>query len=337
VGRNEDLAGTAVAVLPDGRILTSGDVGSGVGRVLVWDPTRPNSAPLKVGQDEDSVDALLRRGQDEERVTALAVLPDGRIVTGSDIGSGGRVRVWDPARPEDTSPLELGQDEDGVGAVAVLPDGRIVTGGSEVGVERVLVWDLTCPDAAPIELGRDEQGVGAVAGLPDGRVVTGGLSGFGGVDARVLVWDLTRPEGTTPIELGSDEQGVGAVAVLPDGRVVTGGSVDDGRGRVLVWDPTQPGARPTELGSAEGRVNAAAVLGDGRVATVGGGWLRIWDLAASAEVATVACAGADLAVAADDSGEVNVVVLHESGWAVSGWAVPRSPRPAGWRLTPAPR
>ena len=53
--------------------------------------------------------------------------------------------------------------------------------------------------------------------------------------------------------------------MLPDGRVVTGG--DDGR--VLVWDPAEPGAGPVELGRHEGGVGAVAVLPDGRVVTGG--------------------------------------------------------------------
>ena len=58
---------------------------------------------------------------------------------------------------------------------------------------------------------------------------------------------------------------VGAVAVLPDGRVVTAAAGRDGR--VLVWDPAEPGAGPAELGRHEGAVVAVAVLPDGRVVT----------------------------------------------------------------------
>ena len=64
------------------------------------------------------------------------------------------------------------------------------------------------------------------------------------------------------------------VAVLPDERVVTGGH----DGRVLVWDPADPGAVPVELGRHDGPVDAVAVLPDGRVVTGGhDGRVLVWD------------------------------------------------------------
>ena len=63
----------------------------------------------------------------EGEVRAVAVLPDGRLVTG---GSDGRVLVRDPAEP-DAGPVELGRHEGEVRAVAVLPDGRLVTGDDD--------------------------------------------------------------------------------------------------------------------------------------------------------------------------------------------------------------
>ena len=240
----------AVAVLPDGRVVTGG----GDGRVLVWDPAEPGAGPVELGRHEDGVGAV-------------AVLPDGRVITG---GGDGRVLVWDPAEPG-TGPVELGGHEEGVGAVAVLPDGRVVTGGGD---GRVRLWDPGAAQRSPDDLGRHEGAVGAVAVLPDGRVVTcGGDSfGFGG---RVLVWDLAQ---RGPVELGRREAGVWEVAVLPDGRVVSGGR----SGRVLMWDPAQPGTGPVELGGHEGAVGAVAVLPDGRVVTGGGsrlgdGRVLVWD------------------------------------------------------------
>jgi hypothetical protein len=64
---------------------------------------------------------------------AVAVLPDGRVVTG---GSDG-VLVLDPDAPG-TGPAEIGRRGVWVSAVAVLADGRVVSGGDD----GVLVWNL---------------------------------------------------------------------------------------------------------------------------------------------------------------------------------------------------
>jgi WD40 repeat protein len=127
--------------------------------VLVWDPAEPGADPVELGRDQGAV-------------RAVAVLPDGRVVTGGG-GYDGRVLVWDPAEPG-AGPVELGRDQGTVGTVAVLPDGRVVTGGRAYDDGRVLVWDPAEPGAGPVELCRHERGVKAVAVLPAGRVVTGG-------------------------------------------------------------------------------------------------------------------------------------------------------------------
>ena len=134
------------------------------GRVLVWDPAEPGGAPAELGRHDgrcgrwrccrtggwspaattggcwcgtrpSPAPPRLELGRHDGGVRAVAVLPDGRVVTG---GTDQRVLVWDPAEPSGI-PAELGRSRGGlVRAVAALADGRIVTGGGD---RRVLVWD----------------------------------------------------------------------------------------------------------------------------------------------------------------------------------------------------
>ena len=162
---------------------------------------------------------------------AVAVLPDGRVVTG---GDDGRVLVWDPAQPG-AGPAELGRHEGAVGAVAVLPDGRVVTGSGFGGNGRVLVWDAAQPGAGPAELGRHELWVGAAAVLPDGRVITGG-------NGRVLVWDV---QGSSPDTLLASSAYELATSLSPSGARLFIGHDPGGISCWEVRPATQntPGAR----------------------------------------------------------------------------------------------
>jgi hypothetical protein len=247
-------------------------------------------------------------------VRAVAVLADGRVVTG---GWDGRVLAWDPASPG-TAPAELGHHEGTVYAVAVLADGRVVTGGWD---GRVLLWDPASPGTAPAELGRHGDTVYAVAVLADGRVVTGGD------DGRVLAWDPASP-GAAPAELGRVYGATNAVAVLADGRVISGGI----HMRVLAWDPASPGAAPAELGPP-GWVRVVAVLADGRVVT-GGFFSRrvlIWDPAgASTQVIQLRCSPTTLATAPSGPSGSTLAIAHRGG-GLSLWSVTDDPH--GERFT----
>ena len=79
-------------------------------------------------------------------VMAVAVLPNGRVVTG---GADGRVLVWDPSVPGG-GPAELGDHDSAVRAVAALPEGLVVSAGDD---RRVLLWDPGRPGTRVVQLG----------------------------------------------------------------------------------------------------------------------------------------------------------------------------------------
>jgi WD40 repeat protein len=205
----------AITLLPDGKVVWGGDTS-----LQVWDPATPDVRPVELGTHPRSY-----------HVSALASLPDGRVISGeyessrppgqADLPWLKLLRLWDPATPN-VAPVELALRDCAVRALALLSDGRVASGEDE---GRVLVWDPAFPGAPPVELGRHPSAVHALALLPDGRVASGGD------DGRVLVWDPAFP-GAPPVELGRHPSAVHALALLPDGRLASGGNE-----RLLVHTP----------------------------------------------------------------------------------------------------
>jgi APAF-1 helical domain/WD domain, G-beta repeat len=145
-------------------------------------------------------------------VTALAVLPDGRVVSGSQDQT---LRVWDV---DSGASRVLEGHTDQVTALAVLPDGRVVSGSCD---HTLRVWDVDSDASRALE--GHKSWVWALAVLPDGRVVSGSC------DHTLRVWDVDSDASRV---LEGHRGWVWALAVLPDGRVVSG-SED---WAVILWD-----------------------------------------------------------------------------------------------------
>jgi WD40 repeat protein len=176
-------------------------------------------------------------------VCALAVLPDGRIVSGS---SDNTIKVWN--RNLNTVDAELKGHTNTVFALAVLPDGRIVSGSSD---NTIKVWNrnLNTVDA---ELKGHTNTVFALAVLPDGRIVSGSM------DHTIKVWN--RNLKTVDAELTEHTSSVCALAVLPDGRIVSGSSDRT----IKVWNRNLK-TMDTELKGHTNAVYALEVLPNGRI------------------------------------------------------------------------
>src|SRR5205823_5614430 len=138
--------------MPDGRIACAGDVAG----LSVLDLA---SGRLRIVNG------------DPYDVTALAVLPDGRIVA----GEAGAVKVrYPPNSVRDVSSVHHGG---AVRALAALSDGRIASAGGNT----IMVWD---PNSERLPLSHEAGRFTTLAALPDGRVAYGI-----GQDGEVRVWD----------------------------------------------------------------------------------------------------------------------------------------------------
>jgi WD40 repeat protein len=234
------LGVTAIAVLPDGRVVSS----SFDNTLRVWD--------LATGETTCTL-----KGH-SNRVRAVALSPDGRLVSASDDRT---LRIWDLATGETTRILE--GHSNWVRAVTVLPDGRVVSGSDD---NTLRVWDLATGETTCTLEGHSGF-ITAVAVLPDGRVVSGSA------DRTLRLWDLSTGEATGTLEGHSGL--VRAVAVLPDGRVVSG----SGDRTLRLWGLAAGEAARTLEGHS-GSVRAVAVLPDGRVVSGSDDrTMRVWDLA----------------------------------------------------------
>jgi WD40 repeat protein len=174
---------------------------------------------------------------------ALAVLPDGRIASGS---ADSTLRVWNPARPGDVLVLE-GHTR-AVTALAVLPDGRIASGSVD---NTLRVWNLARPGDVLVLEGHT-RAVTALAVLPDGLIASGSE------DNTVRVWSPAWRDAALVLH-GSGS--VRALTLLPDGRIAGAGD-----GTVHVWIPAHLGKRLSLSGEHMSFVAALAALPDGRIA-----------------------------------------------------------------------
>ena len=129
-------------------------------RMAAWPRARRRNDPALEPQDWYAE----RYASGVWRVYALAALPDGRLVSGSDDKT---IRLWDLKTVAEAARLRGHGGP--VNALTVLPDGRVVSGSDD---KTIRLWDLkTVAEAARLE-GHGGP-VNALTVLPDGRVVSG--------------------------------------------------------------------------------------------------------------------------------------------------------------------
>jgi WD40 repeat protein len=220
-------------------------------------------------------------------VNAVAVLPDGSVVSGSPDYT---LRVWDVAGGQAIAVLEGHHGP--VNAVAALPDGRIASGSDD---HSLRVWDVASGQAIVVLEGHHGP-IKTVAALPDGRIVSGSD------DHTLRVWDVASNQVIATLE--GHQGAVMAVAVLPNGRIVSG-SQDK---TLRIWDLETKQITAT-LEGHHGSVQAVAITSNSVIVSGSSDEsLRVWDVTSSQVIATLK----------SHHGPVNAVVLLPNGLIVSG-------------------
>jgi WD40 repeat protein len=195
-------------------------------------------------------------------ISALCVLPDGRIAS----GSGDRtIRLWDPKTGGEIARLAGHSGE--ITALCALPDGRLASGSGD-GTLRL--WDPN----SKAESGRLVGHFGWITKLcvlPDGRLASGS---FGGT---IRLWDPNSC--AAPARLAGHASWITALCLLPDGRLASG---SDDR-TIRLWDPNIC-VETTRLSGHLSGITALCVLPDGHLASGSDDCtIRLWDVNTGAE------------------------------------------------------
>ena len=229
-------------------------------------------------------------------VTAVALQPDGRILSGGYFNSvnatvRGRIASLNTDGTLDTSfGNGLAGANHGIEAVILQSDGKIVVGGhffTANGIARGRIARLNADGTLDTSFGNGLAGAGsvvrAIALQPDGKVIIGGE--FSTVDgiARTRIARLNA-DGSLDTSFGNGLAGangiVRSIALQPDGKVIMAGSFTSvngvARGRIarLNADGTLDTTFGNGLAGADSTVSALAIQPDGKI-LIGGNFTAV--------------------------------------------------------------
>ena len=203
---------TAMALMPDGRILAAGNEG----KIALWNflTGQPVVEPFGGGSGN---------------VKSLATSPDGRTL--ASLGSDGAIFLWDVKRRKPLGPLSSGAPFRNT-SLAFRPDGRVLVSGTDIG--SLVFWQV----ATRSEVGELSAGppvlatrpgvlarVSAVAFSPDGRTLVAGRD-----DGRVIMYPADTTESPRVLTVHRGE--VRSLAFSPDAATLASGGLDQA---VILW------------------------------------------------------------------------------------------------------
>jgi cytochrome c len=250
--RFHDGAVNAAAVLPDGRVATSGEDA----RIAVWHP--PEQVPATVFEGHTAP------------VASLAVSPDGEWLASAAWDR--TVRLW-PLK--DGEPRLLEGHSQNVNGVAFTPDGSALV---SVGYDATIrIWPLA--NGGPPTIETVAAPLNAVAVATDGEIVAAGADG-------VVYFVSAAGEVRGEVKAASDP--IIALAISADGTLVAAAGT---RGAVAIIDRSNRTLARTLVGPGL-PVWSAAFLPDGHTLLTGGTdrVIRRWN-AATGEPLSVAVSG----------------------------------------------
>jgi cytochrome c len=182
----------------------------------------------------------------ESAVNAVAILPDGRYVTG---GEDGKIAIWSAgeAKPQRTFEGHTAP----IVNVAVSPDGATIASASWD--RTIRLWPVAGGEGRVLT-GHD-QNVNGVAFAPDGKTLVSA-----GYDATVRIWPLGGGAATivtlpTPLN---------AVAIAPDGEIAVAGADRN------VWFLSPTGEQRGNVDAGETPMISIAVSSDGELVAAAG-------------------------------------------------------------------
>jgi WD40 repeat protein len=250
----------ALAVLHDGRLA------SGAGSdITLKDALRLRDTPIRLWDPNAGTETARLEGH-TEKINALAVLPDGRLASGSHDRT---IRLWDPKTGTEISQLGEGY-YDAIMVLAVLRDGRLASGSLHD--HTIWLWDAET-GAALARLEGHTDRVNALAVLHDGRLASGSD------DRTIRLWDPLTGAETACLQGHTDS--VNALAVLPDGQLASGSGdisiIEFTDPTIRLWDPNT-GTETRQLKGHIGGVKTLTALPDGRLASGSDDkTIRVWD------------------------------------------------------------